>query len=321
MYTIKTYSISGTLIKTISPNAVIGDISWSSQINGWQGELRVKMAYPLNQQFEWDIVRVFVTNSDYPQWKCMYTGLITKITYEMWATEYIELTALWLQVLFWFKLHPNGTKSWAVSTILSDTIDYMNTYYSWIFQKEITTVANTTSLNLQDQYVSQVFQLAKLKWYNWIIDWEWKFIWKSDASQVVHRVKLWNELEKATYTTDREMMVNRFFAKWASTTTTSEDLLSISENFLREVREEVTEITDTWALQRYWDSKIQAEKPTMKMTIQKYDIYSIYPGQFIKLLNTSFEMMQVQVFKVTYRKDKADIEFWNITSISEALRT
>lgn len=322
MFTIKTYSLSGDLIKTISPRDVMGDISWSSQINGWQWEIRVRLSGYIGTFIDGEILRVFVTNEYYPSGKCVYTGVITKTVYEYWKNEYTEIVALGLHVLFGFKLHPNGTKSGTVSSILSDIIDVMNTSYGNIFTKDIEATSNTASINLEYQNVSSALSKISVDGYSWNIDWEGKFIWKQNSLQAVHRLSLGWTIEKMTSSFDREEMRNRVIVKYSSGVTTSEDLSSISESFLREEYIENTDITTLWYSQTFWNSKLQDSKPTMKISVSSYDIYSILPGHFIRILNTNLPIENIShVFRINYRKDGADIELWNITSIAEALRT
>jgi len=316
---VKLYSFAWSLIDTISPKIVIGNLSWSSQINGGQGEVKIRLNLPISTTINADIVKIYITDYYYPNGEVVYTWVITKIAREIWDTEYIEITALWLATILWFKLQSNWTKTGSLSSIISDTIDTINISYP-LYTKVIDTLTTSWSFDFQNRTLLDVVNTIKETWWSWTVDGKGNFIWKNKSNQTIHNLTLGKNVERISIIDNTEQVKNKAYIQWSSWTQMVEDTASISEYWIREYYESKTDITSSWYATTYWNSKIVWISRTLTLSIYDYDIYSIIPWHRITVRNTPISIQNLQVYKISYWNKKATIEVEKIDSISDALR-
>ncbi len=316
---VKLYSFSGVLIDTISPKIVMGNISWSSQINGGQWEVRVKLNLPMHTPIDADILKIYTTNTYHPTGELVYTWVITKIWREIWQSEYIEITALGLATILSFKLNANGTKTWSLSNIISETIDAINTSYPF-FTKIIDPLTTVGNFDFQNRTLLDVVNTIKETGWSWTIDGKGNFIWKNKINQKMHSLTLWKNIERISIVDNTEQVKNKAYIQWNSGTQMVQDSTSISEFWLREYYESKSDITSSEYATTYGNSKLSWLSRTLTLSIYDYDIYSILPWHRITVRNTPISIQNLQIYKVSYGNDKATLEVEKIDSISDALR-
>ncbi len=140
-YQLKVYSIAWTYKTTISQNKIFSEISFSSQINWWQGKLNINIALEFdNTDFDfWDVVKVYCYDDNHTTWKQIYLGFVNEINRIQSNNEiYIQISLIWMA---WMLSNILFDSSWKVftktdepATILQSIIDYFNTQVggNWI---------------------------------------------------------------------------------------------------------------------------------------------------------------------------------------------
>ncbi len=321
MLQVKLYSFAATLDDAVSVKTVDGSFSWSAQINGGQGELKVKLNMPMSSIIDSDILRVFCTDQYNPSGKIVYTGVITKIWREMTKdSEYIEITALGLSALFGFKLFTNWAKTGGLSTILSDVIDFMNLSYNY-FTKVISSLATTWNYDFQYKTVLDVINSVKQQNWSWTVDGQWNFIWKEKSTQTLHRFTMGNQIQRISIVDNAEQIKNKVTIGWSAWNEVYQDATSISNYGIRELYEAKTDITTAPYANTYGQWKaLLAPSRTLTVQIAGYDIYSILPGHLITINNAPISIVNLQIYKITYGNNMATLEVEKIDSIGESVR-
>lgn len=320
MLQVKLYSFAWTLIDTISPKILMGNLSWTGQINGWQWEIRVKLNLSMDSTVDADIVKVISTDEYNSSWKVVYTGVVTKIGREISETwEYIEIIALWLASLLWFKLFANGTKVGGLSSILNDSIDSINLAYP-LFTKAIDSLATTGNFDFQYKSILEVVNSVKETGWSWTVDGQGNFIWKLKGNQTTHSLTLGKNIERISVIDNTEQIKNKVSIKWSGWIEVYQDSPSITEYGVREIYEEKTDITSSGYANSYAQSKIVWVSRTLTVQVYDYDIYSIIPWHRITVRNTPISIQELQVHKVSYGNNKATLEVEKIDSIGQSVR-
>jgi len=320
MLQVKLYSFAGTLIDTISPKLLMGGISWTAQINGGQGEVKVKLNVPMSTTIDGDIIKIISTDKYNTSGSVVYTGFITKIWREVWASgEYVELTALGLSTLLGLKLFANWAKVWSLSSILGDCIDSANLAYPF-FTKVIDSLAATGNFDFQYKSILEVINSVKETGWSWTVDGQGNFIWKLKANQTLHSLTLGKNIEKISVIDNTEQVRNKISIWWSGWTQVYQDLASIAEYGIRELYESKTDITSSGYASSYGQSKVVGVSRTLTVQIYDYDIYSIIPWQLITVRNTPLSIQNLQIYKVSYGNNKATLEVEKIDSIGQSVR-
>lgn len=149
-FEIKKYSLSWSFIETVRRINLISDFSFSSSINAGQGDCDLELNLSIaDTTFSlWQFLKIYVFTDIYPNWKLMYSWMITKLTWNITSwKETLTLNLLWLWSLLtfiYFKSWWNYafSKNQDPAQTLKDIIDYFNTIYTWSWLNYWSNVVN-----------------------------------------------------------------------------------------------------------------------------------------------------------------------------------
>lgn len=318
MLQVKIYSVDGTLIDAISPGLLIGGISWSASIDGGQGEARIRLNMPISSAITGRVIKIFSTDVYDPTWKCVYTGIISKISRVIEKTEYIEISALGLATVLSYVLY-SGSFNTTLNNVLSTLITEANAKYPF-FSQDIESVSSMSIFSTWNKTILENIWLIKKIGYSWFVDGEGTFRWKNKTNQTKHIFTLGSTIEKISITDDFDEVKNSILLQYSSGTVTSTDSQSILDNWLRKSFVEKTDIWGSTYAQSFSDSLIEWPLQTLTLSVYDYDIYSIHPGHRVSIKNTPISIEERQIYKVNYWNNTATLEVEKIDSISHALR-
>lgn len=149
-YNIKVYNLSGVYQKTLSQKVIMSDISFSSQIDGGQGELRVSLAVEVDSTIVAynNIIKVYETDENNPLGILIYSGIVTQITrISESGREYIEMTALGLasllSLVYFYQSGYTFTKNQEVSLTIEDAIDSFSVDYPSLITYDASSIEST----------------------------------------------------------------------------------------------------------------------------------------------------------------------------------
>ena len=337
-FVIKHYNNDLVFQRTLNPNILKNDISFSSQINWWQWQLKLNLDLPITNVFftQWDIIKVYKFDDRTPNWELLYTWIIEDITKT--ATDYdeISLNITWISSLFkrllynesWYVVNKNDDP-W---NIVEDIVDYFNT-------KHIT-LTKTWIVNLWDSvnYDFKYTDLLKAMWD--LKDMSNNYYWFLGADlDMTFKVKSWTADHLFTYKKDlfsvdideRWMDIfNTFILNRKSWTTTYTDTNSISTYWLREKYLSNTQIADLTSADNFWNNYIAQNKDTKKNITLKVNskyfynnqtIENIYPWQICKIRNMELSLSDTLLInKVNYNPDYVTINLEKFDNFIELIQ-
>lgn len=182
-YNVKVYSLAGVYLRTLAPSVVMSGVSFTSQINGGQGEARMQLALPFNTTLIAynNIIKVFETDDNNQTARQIYTGIVGSLRRSNdKGAEYIEVRAIGLgSMLSWDYYDAAGSysfsKSLDSSAILMDIVDRFSVKYPGLvsYTNGVTVetsgaVANITFL--YDKHLAAINKAAVNTEYFWTID-------------------------------------------------------------------------------------------------------------------------------------------------------
>lgn len=276
-YNIKIYSQAGAYKTTINPKKIKSDISFSEELNWWQGNITISLDFPYNYNLigKWDIIKVNVIDELYPKWKPRYWGYveyINRINDE--DSERIELSILWLFTLLNEVMYKSisqwGAYDFSITDdprdIVWEIIDNFNTVYpfwwSWLLIKDIEWYgSNVTIPFTYVDSLSAIKTVQELIGRQFFIDENRTVKFKPKTDGATHTFKLDNELVSINSSETILNLVNRFFVTrnwWI--TKTYEDLTSQSLYWIREKWERKDDIVEESVQDAYWNQYIADNK-------------------------------------------------------------
>lgn len=109
--TLKVYNLAGSLIRTLNPNIIMNDLSFSAQTEGGQGEISLKLAVSIDStilQYN-NIIKIYATTEAYPTGRLIYTGIVGSLRRKAeGGAVYIEARIVGLASMFAWVLHKSG---------------------------------------------------------------------------------------------------------------------------------------------------------------------------------------------------------------------
>lgn len=331
-YEIKVYNLNWTLKETLLWSDVVTDFSYTSQINWWQGEAN----FVLNKKFSnnnysiWNFLKVFVFTDYYPNWKLLYSWIINRITRKntSWI-ESLQLTCLWLSsilnFLYFYSSWYVFNKNQDPAQTIKDVINYVNTIYTgnW-FSYSWWWIQNFwNNINIDFNYtkcfdsIKNIAKATNFRWYIWA---DGQVIFKDVPITPTHIFTLEKDVEEITLQEDGEKIINNFILTRKSWITTPFfDNFSQTNYWLRELKQDKTDIADIASANIYWNNFIKNNKEFKKKTSisvnSKYNIESINPWDTIKVLNIDFTINNLQIQKITYTSENIKLELDSIDNL------
>lgn len=148
-YNIKVYNLVGTYQKTINERQIMGDVRFTSQLDGGQGELVIQIADEVDSTIVAynNIIKVYESDTVNNGIQ-IYTGVVTNITrISEGGKDYIEVRAIGLATMLTWITYYSGSyvfsKNLEVSAIIKDIVDYFTTIYPSLITYTGTSVEST----------------------------------------------------------------------------------------------------------------------------------------------------------------------------------
>ncbi len=334
-FEIKVYNLDWTFNKLVSRSDLMKDFYYTSAINEWQGNADIELNLSIwNNDFTlWQVIKVYIFTDIYPNWKIIYSGMITKMTWKItsWA-ESLTLNCIWLGSLLsfiYFKSWGNYafTLNQEPATTLKAIIDYFNTKYTGTFLNYWANVSNYgSSVNLSYSYskcLDALKNTASATNFWWNIRSTGELYYKTTPTTATHILTVWKDIDTLTIENDSERVINEYILTYNSWTATNSDATSKTSFWLRELQESKTDIQDLASANIYGTNYISKNKDYKKKTSivinNSYNLESIEIGDTISVVNTDLSLKNLQIRKISYNINNMVIELDEFDTLAKEL--
>lgn len=325
-YQIKIYNLDWSYKATINPNDVLNEISFTSNINGWAGQLSIQTTYSiaeLNFQW-WEYVKVVMFDDYHKEWKQIYYWFISEIIRSVESSrEYTTFVCLWINSLLNNILYINGSYTKTPSGMITDVLTFFQNQYGCITAWTIdTTDATTQNYNWNYNNCFEIIKsVCEWSWSKFLIDGEWKLqFFKTWTNHFLH---LHYDIDKLTITDTIESVINQYvLARNGWTVKTYSDSTSQSMYGRKDEYESNSEINSSATQDTYWNQFIadnRNPKETMQIVLNtNIQFEDIQPWDSITILNAWIEIANKVINKISYKPDQCVLTIdktdtlWNV---------
>jgi len=326
MFTIKIYEQNWTFVRDIQE---INDISFTSQINGGQWEVRVETAQSV-ADIAGKVLKIVKT-----QWtttSLIYSWIIGKITRNIKeSSEYYEVVALGLASLLQDTLFKySGAYSFSRSTvdpaqIVRDIIDSMNAVYP-LYSYTAGSVQNVgITVSVDFYYETSIEALSKVSeltesW--WHIDENGLVYFLPRSWTTDHILTVGKNVNEITIEYDSENIVNDYFFEHSAGVYNSTDSTSITAYWKRTKYETKTQITSGFAdIAAAFIAENKDPKRKVSASINsEYDFFTLTPGEILEFKNIE-TLPPLQIQRVTYNRNEATLDLEEYNSLAKEILT
>jgi len=277
-FELKKYSLTWSFIETVKKSNLISDFSFSSSINAWQGDCNLELNLSIwNTTFSlWQFLKIYVFTDIYPNWKLMYSWMITKITWNITnSKETITLNLLWLGSLLtfiyfksWWNYAFNLNQDPAIT--LKAIIDYFNTIYTASRVNYGANVSNYwSSINQSFNYnkcLDSIQNTVNSTNFWWSIRSTGELYYKLKPTSATHILTVWKDIDNLTVEQDSERVINKSIIFYTTWNTNQSDWTSQTSFWLRELKEDRTSLLDLSSANIYATNYISKNKDFKKKT-------------------------------------------------------
>lgn len=225
-YNIKVYTLAGTYIRTLSPGVVMTGVSFSAQLNGGQGEARIRLAIPFNTSLISynNIIKIYESDDANPTGRIIYTGIVGSLQRANDnGAEYVEIRAVGLaSMLSWIYYDQSGgsyafSKNQEVALTLKDIIDRFATKYPGLITytgTSVETAGLTANLAFSyDKALDAVKKTTETTQFWWTIDGAGVLQFHprtGGIGQTHHKVDMGADVDTIQIEENVEKLVNRY---------------------------------------------------------------------------------------------------------------
>lgn len=326
------------LKETLDTKLLLSEISFSENINGWQGELVLEINKPITDTTYtfWDIVQInkYRENLLPDISPTIYTGYVSKIgrIQSNQNKQIIELTLLWMgSLLSWESL--SFTFNWVLNT--GDAIKEIIDGFVWSNPNTLlytdTSIADWSALAIWTvegsrlDCIKRICEMSNMKFY-------------IDADRIVnvfpkpstpsHYLTNNKNIESIEIYEDTEWIINKVnvYNTWVLPYLEShyEDSPSIATFGKKEITTNVMiggqDALDVYA-ENYVNERKDSKKESKVVVNRNYPIETLKPGDTIKIRNFAYAFDNIQIVKVSYAPSKCTLYLDRYISYGEQINS
>lgn len=309
-YQIKIYDLDGTYRKTLSPSVVKTQPTFSSVINGGQGQCIIDLALPVDNFGEGDyidhmkVVRIYQVDRDNSvEPRLIYTGWISQYTpYFGQAEEGVKITLLGLVSLLSRAYYKSGANYTFTKTsmdpgdIIKDIIDHFNSVYTggWISYAggNVDSVGTNVTYEFDQktwiEALKSTVELADEGWW-WHVDATGEVYFKQKPATVTHILVKGKDVQSGEIKKTNEDVANKIHLTYDGGSQDYSDSASQTAYGLREKILDDQRITHVPTADQKGNKELDDNKDPKteaKLTLNaNYDLESIQVGDTVSVMN------------------------------------
>lgn len=332
-YEFKLYDRKGKYKKTINPKNITSDVSFSEDLNGWQGNMTLGIVDEVNNFMCTDIIEIREVDEENREISPTFTGIIESVNITEFEDTYeMSIELLWvgtaLTDIFFKSPYMRFQKSGFVNDIAREIINYFNSQY-WAMVGDTKNLPWNTLLRYTDEsirsgrYVQLEFDgINCLESLNKLVENSEEYFFIDQTGLVTlkskgktHKHTLGREVQKITRNyTKRELKNYIYHTRKDDTTIQRSDTGSIALFGLKEER-----ISDSMVFnQDMQEQKIKEifakkayESNELEVYMKPQKTLSIQPWDRLTILNVRTPIIDKQVTHIDKSKDMWKINLWS----------
>ena len=344
-YNIKVYDIDGNIITTI--NKPLSKFSFSNSINSGVDNITIDTKEPTNTtKFDWaNFVEVREYSDQNKTWTPLFWGFIQSTPWLITENrDTIGLQCVWLHQMLSTVLYESWSsltfnKSSNINTIITEIVWVFNSKQVWSppvsyngfiwasLIKVWTITAKNINVNFdKDTCLSAIIKCFEGSGLDFYIQPDWTLISKEKPMTPQHFLTMNKDVQNMTIKdNDKQDLVNYLrLERNGGTVVIYEDVTSQTTNWFFEIYLSKTDIVDSNTQDQFWDKYIADNKdPKKETTIEvndRYDIASIEPGDYVKVLNSELWIDNKKILKTTYNGDTITLNIDKYVSVWQLLK-
>lgn len=353
----KVYDKDWTFKKQISGNQIISDITFSSQINWWQGSCTINTSLLFSDTgiIHWDIIKIYreLQDIEINYWNDSWTwsdtdtredttGEWTYLLYS-WYVAQIERKFTATSSLISYKLvglasvmkeliYNNWTTREFTLTgepkdLIEAIIDFINVEYNYFdYTDTIDTYWTDISIDIDDDTCFDILDdIADITGWKRNVDQLGQVrFWDSDI-YTNHLLTAQEDVSSIEIDEDGYAIKNNNYLTIKTWTSEENDATSETKYWLREIVQSKTDITDKTTKDEYITNYFEENAvPIEKITIvvnNKYDKDKIKPWDTVKIRNIDYDMVGLQINKVSWSIDNITLSIQKIDNYTQLIKS
>lgn len=323
-YLAKIYSKAGVYKDTIRD--IMSEINYSYQKNWWQGQLNLTLNrdYADTSIVQSDIVKIYLYDKNFQNWKLIYTWIVEEIerNYEETRnslTLVIRGLSSILTRIYYNQTWYTFSKTDTASNIIKSIINYANTHYNWFNTTGIIdTVWNITISFDYDNCFDAIDKVVKLTGSFWYIKEDWTCVF--NQTPTIHKLTAKKEIQTIEINEDWNAIINKVIVNYNWGTYPAQDNTSITNYGLIEAVYDKPELNLAWATS-FASEELLKNQLKQKSTLQinnKYIIENVKPWDILRVKNLNY-YLQTTIERLNYTPDILTIDLDKYNSIGKIL--
>jgi len=345
-FNIKVYDSSGTFLHTYSPDVIVNEPQFTSEMNSGFGQCRIILKKPfddfdegVNVNFE-NIIKIYEFDENNLSGRLIYSGVCTQyIPTAQLANQYVEMTIVGI-VQFLSRAYFTSGGSYVVdytgasaidpaqmikNVIDNLLVDYPNCGLSYS-GGHIDNLGSTISHKFEEvkrkSAVDTAFGFMGAGWW-WKVDESGQFWLKQKPTTATHTFEFTKHIDEAVVRKNDEAVINKIYFKYNGGNVSVNDATSILAYGKHEEIYDDQDITDSAGATNKANQILSDEKDikiSAKIAINSsYDIESIKVGDTCKILglkkDSTLFSNNMQIRRINYKVDTVTIYLEEITDV------
>lgn len=332
-FDIKIYDRLKEYKTTINPNNVMNAISFSSNLDGWQGQLTLDLTKEVEIDCG-DIIEVYCYDNFNKSWMLLYCGFVSEMN-NIYSPKksYISLKCLWLWSLLWTSYYEiTGTETKTITEHITDLVnDYNSIYWTNLFSVGTIEDESTVDLSFSNEgtFLKKLEIITKSGDNFFRVDQEWKINVLKRPTVSTHTLTYKKDVEQLNLSYNIESIVNQYRIDaycsddWWNYSNVYSDNASIAQYWVKSLYRYTNEFrkkvwVDNRALWLLADTSTPKNNTTAIVNL-KYDILKISPWQSVSILNIEKEIENLQIKKTSFTPEKITLVLEEAEKFSDYL--
>ena len=319
---------------TINPNKIMNAVSFSSNLDGWQGELSLNLTTEVNIDCG-DIIEVYCYDDFNKDWVLLYCGFVSEVNNIYSSSKtYNNVKCLWIWSLLWTSYY---TTTWTVTKTIEEHItdlcsDYNTIYGTTIFSVGTIEDDSTVALSFSDEwtFLEKLNVITKSGENYFYINQNGEINILKRPTEATHLLTYKKDVEQLKLSYNIESIVNQYrvTAYCGGDGGTYNNVYSDNTSISLYGVKSAYKYTKDYYYRSWvdkWANSLLQENSTPKNNTEVivnsvYDILSITPWQSIAVMNIDRNIDNLQIKKITFTSEKLTLILEETEKFSDYLQ-